>query len=192
MRRGFSLVEMLVTSTVSLVVVGLLYVMLVAGMRLYRQGSTRSELQVTAMLSLTRLGADLDKTTPAGVSVRSDGLSLVPLRGISADGRQLWLEELVLYHHVPLSRQLVRRRCPPVPEDYSLALDPTRPLTLTEEELETVFLAESPTPTIIARDVVHFEVSRPSHRLLHVRLGLHREDGLVSFELRRELFLRNP
>lgn len=191
MRRGFSLVELMVTSSLTLMVVSLLYVMLVAGMRLYRHGSARSELQVSATMSLSRLAADLDRTTPPGVSVRPDGLSLVPLRGISADGRQLWLEELILYYREAGTQALLRRHCPPVPEDVSLALDPTRPLALSEEELQVLFLAASPPAVVMARDVVSFEVTRPQGpRLLHVRLELARES--LRFELQRDLYVRNP
>jgi len=174
----------MVSSSVSLLVIGLLFVMLVAGMRLYRHGSSRSELQVAATLGLGRLAADLDRTTPAGLSVRSDGVGLVPLRGISADGRQLWREELILYWHSPSSQTFLRRAS----EDPTY--DPTNPLTLSKDALQALFLADGPEPTVMARDVVSLEISRPTGRLLHVRLELARE--ALRFELQRDICLRNP
>ncbi len=191
MRRGYSLVELMVTSGVSLLILGVLYALLVIGMRIYRHGSARSELQVAATLSLGRITADVDRTTPAGLSVRPDGLALVPLKGVSADGRQLWEEEVIVCHWDPQESRLLRRRCPPVPEGLSLALDPTRALVFTADELQALFLAGGPEPAIIARDVTHFEAARAeTPRLLHLKIGLTREG--LKFSVERDVFLRNP
>lgn len=197
--RGATLLEVLVAAGVGLLVLGLLVTLLLGGVRIYLHGSTRSELQVGATLALGRLIADLERSTWTGVSLCHDGLGLVPVKGVSADGRLLWREALILYHHQAAPGLLWRRECPPVPGGLSLALEPTRPLQLNANELGAIFSASARDSTgwaVVAREVSRFELTRAGPPgLLRVTLELLRVTpggAELRFELIRDLCLRNP
>ncbi|MBI3926654.1 MAG: prepilin-type N-terminal cleavage/methylation domain-containing protein [Armatimonadetes bacterium] len=68
-RRGFTLIEVLIAATVSLLVLGATYRLFVHGARLYARGQARAELQASGLVALDRMSRELRHSAASTLTV---------------------------------------------------------------------------------------------------------------------------
>ncbi|MEW6284034.1 MAG: prepilin-type N-terminal cleavage/methylation domain-containing protein [Candidatus Eremiobacterota bacterium] len=187
MRRGLTMVELLVSMAVFSLLAALLVSALVAVMRMSYRGTLRANLQGQATLAITRLVGDLQRSSPAGVSMSSGAVAICPMDGLTGQGTAVWGSSLAIYSRD--GRRLLRERWPPGPPDPSRQLAPSFPIHLTPQELAAFASGTNGTEVVLARDVEEFRLSGAGADL-SIRLKLAR--GPDTFELIRAVRLRQP
>lgn len=173
-RRGFTLVEVLVTIVLVSIGLTVLTMALVPSLRLSLRGHQRIELQQSGQLALRSLQDDLSHSARAGLRLGEGWLSLHRLREVSAGGAQVWEDHLVVYRWPgeTLTRSLWR------PADLDLAR-PLQPDSIPEAELSQT--------RVVAKgaESVRIALGAP----MRVELTLRRGDNRLTLE--RWIYLRN-
>jgi prepilin-type N-terminal cleavage/methylation domain-containing protein len=112
--RGFTLVEMLVSSVVMLLVMNALYDLFTVGGRMLMVGQTRANLQAAALVGVNGVASDLRESALALVTVTGPGttptLSLRmqdPNSGLVSSFAPL--PYFVIYYHDTVNRTLMRK-----------------------------------------------------------------------------------
>ncbi len=115
--KGFTLIEMLVTSILVVLLFGLLFQFLIPALRFSSQGTVRAELQELAVLAMRHLVDDIERTSYAGISLHPNQmiLSIHPLVDITQNSRRVYADTMIVYYHDPVRRVLIRRPWPPGP-----------------------------------------------------------------------------
>lgn len=201
MKRGFSLIEVLVAASLLLLVVTLIAQLLVPSLHLSVRGTERSSLQQTGSLAMARLSEDLLTTNLAAVSWADSVagspavLALQPMDSPSPQGRPAYRNALISYTWLPAATELRREVWNPPPASWGLVTQaPTR--------LARVTLMQIPSTTlpyerrILSRDAVLLELSSavaPPNlsNPLTLKLKLSRKGAPDTFEVTRVLSLRN-
>ena len=103
-RSGLTLVEIMIASSVLLLLVGLFFSVLVPTFRCSARDSIKVEMRQSAMHALNRIEKDLKQTVVGGLSLSpatsSDslsGLSLVRFIDVGASGAVTWEERAHIY-----------------------------------------------------------------------------------------------
>ena len=123
--RAFTLVELLVAATLSILLLGMMFAFLVPTMRASVRGSSRVEMQQQAVVALSRMAEDLEATAPAGIAIYAPDampanaadlpqlganwtpllmvkdpvdMSIVRLNNVNASGQQVWDTHAVIYN----------------------------------------------------------------------------------------------
>lgn len=124
--RGFTLVEILIGSTVALLLLGVIADLLVNSTRVSVKGANQVELQQRAMIVGDRLANDLRTTTGGGLGVLPDGTdrTFVTIHPRKPEvGQVAWLPKIVVYawskpdlivFHYELSPAPTDAFCPPL------------------------------------------------------------------------------
>ncbi|MBI3928495.1 MAG: prepilin-type N-terminal cleavage/methylation domain-containing protein [Armatimonadetes bacterium] len=201
--RGFTLLEVLVAATLSLLVLLVAYQLLVPSTRLAIQGASRTEVQQRCALILGRLVEDLQTSSAAGISYQNSTgpdepavIAIQPLEEVTSDPRTLYSRQLRTWTWTSADRTL---RCHHWSEEPpGIVLEEVFPNRLDSAALRllTGLPAAAQTRTVI-RDVVELSLSSPAGggnigRPLTLRLALEkRANPPVRFELERAVVLRN-
>lgn len=175
--RGISLVELLVASTLLLLLVSILFQLLASSWRVTAQGAARAELEQLSLVWGERMQRDLKLAARNSVSI-SETFDLAVHRRLETASLIAWQPELVLYHP---SGEYLERRVVPLP---SGAASPYRVSTLTAwQELKALRPLE-------VRRLPHlsfFEVVPSERSLVTVRIQLLSGGHKLSTE--RSVFL---
>lgn len=209
MRRGYTLIELLVGAALSLLILGLLLALYRFTVHEWSRLSTRVELQQMAAMALGRMADDARLSAPGGVSLvptsgaEGAALALVRLEDVGTDGQQLWEERLIVYAWSPAERKLWRRsraasgtskgNGPP------LKLARKHPSKLPPPLMRLVASERDDGEVCVASGVVEFEASLAGSaetpaQPLSLRLVLEKpilHNRPERFELSRDVFLRN-
>ncbi|MBX3169351.1 MAG: prepilin-type N-terminal cleavage/methylation domain-containing protein [Candidatus Eremiobacteraeota bacterium] len=124
-KQGFSLVEVLVAMALALVVLLISSEVVIELLRKSRPLTAEVNEELLGLQFGRQFRADLETTPPAGVSVDSTSVALLPVLELS--DQNLWKCNQVLHYAVQDGRLLRRRlpATPPLPGDRVLAIEPT-------------------------------------------------------------------
>lgn len=161
-RRGFTLIELVVASALAALVLGLGAAFLVPALRASSRSAARVELEQRAVLALSRLVKDIEHTSPAGMSLRSNDpvcVAVNPLEEVRPNGDLIWSESYVIYYHDSAQGLFIRRLWPPGnPTPTSAQTKRARPKKLTPMELADIVSNPPVDYTVLARDVTDFQI----------------------------------
>ena len=203
MRRGLTLVEVMVFSALSLLLVGLIIRLLLPSLRASSRASAQVELQQMATHALLSLTHDLARCNGSSISVLTDpsgGLAYVKSAGVSTSGQRLWEEFATFVLRLPDERRLVSQTCPPSPPDLGVTFLPSLPPSFTPLNFAAVASQSNKTRRNLASEVEEFEVTHRGAGVdqftppLRVRLKLQKQvagNQVETFEMVREFALRN-
>lgn len=218
MRRGLTLLEVLVTAALLTLVVTLGLNFLLPVMRGATRGTLRVEMQQQATMALTLLSNDLRRTSVSGLSLRSSPEPVVaaacPVSSpdlrtglpppMQPDGTVVWSDFFLLYSWSSSTGKLTRREWPPGPPLATpMELSILRARRLSPERLAEVVSVPNPTERVLATGVVSFEilpapggsdtlvVQPVRFRLVLERKGNTGQELPERFTLIRSAYLRN-
>jgi prepilin-type N-terminal cleavage/methylation domain-containing protein len=188
-RAGMSLVELSVGSVVLLIVLGAAYAVFTFSARYYERITIRSDMQRTAILTITRLRQALQETNGFSIEIpSSEALIFLAPRTLdntfttALDGGPLWSSVVCIRHDTSGETGRILRQqdaITPVPEAISpLGLVPPRDLTY--------FLNASTTSNrVVARHVSRFEVAKTGtvNNAVSIQFELHRTPERRDFRL---------
>lgn len=158
-RRGLTLVEVLVAGGLGMLVLGLAWDTLSAGMRLWQLDLSRGSRQGQALALQSRLAHELASTTSDSVTVTPDGLAFL-LPGAAVDpesGLPIW-DRFVVYRFAGREVTRTERRHARLPGVTALAL--------TADEV-----GSTPAGRVVLRDVERFHAALTG-RMCEIQLGL--------------------
>lgn len=175
-RRGTTLIEVLVTTGLVFLVVGLAALLLVRTTRATLRGTMRVEMQQQGVLALEKVLAAMRLSCSGGVSVRSGAqpravavcpVSSPTLRSgepspLQADGRLRWSSFFQIFYHHEASRQLRFREWPPGSVPAS-ALETSRalPRRLSPARLAEVLSGSASREAVLVSGVTEFNLTYP-------------------------------
>ncbi len=204
MRRGLTLVEVLVFSALSLLLIGLIIRLVLPSIRASGRASTQVELQQMATHAILSLSRDLARCNGSSISVSDStgvgGLAYVRSAGVSSSGRRVWEEVATFVVRLPEDRRLIRQTYPPSPPELGVTFLPSLAPSFSPSDLAEVASQPNPTRRNLASEVEEFEVSHlgSGHDQftppLRIRLKLQKQvasNQVESFEMVREYALRN-
>lgn len=194
--RAFTLLELVVASTLLLLLLGLAFSFLVPALRYSRTGMVESEIQQAATLSMRRIVGDLEDANAAGISWQSEPTVLSVHRVVDANdkGRKVYAGELVVYLWDKDRKLLLRRTWPPEPPSLPAAPTTDAPFRVDSVGLGLLAAERDGKERILARYVEEFSLQHAGvddhiGQPLTVRLLL--ENQTEVFELEREVSLRS-
>ncbi|MHB2019228.1 MAG: PulJ/GspJ family protein, partial [Candidatus Xenobia bacterium] len=85
-RTAFTIVELLVAATLSILLLGMMFAFLIPTMRASVRGSSRVEMQQQAVVALSRMAEDLEATAAAGIALYVDPANYNPPAVVPAQG----------------------------------------------------------------------------------------------------------
>jgi hypothetical protein len=199
-RRGLSLVEVLIASTLLLGLLALMTQVVGPVMRASNRTAVRVELQSLATVAMQKLTTDLTHTSSTGISgpfVGADNtvkFALHPKTGFSTDGTPLFSTQLVVYRWRPSTQKLSRVEWPASPTNTMVS--PLKVRQLDELQIDEALVAGA--ERVLAPNVSNFYFQSGGGvgiRLpLEVGLRLEKEsapDILEAVELNRTVLVRN-
>jgi prepilin-type N-terminal cleavage/methylation domain-containing protein len=161
-KRGFTLIETLLSSVLVLLVLGLGADFLLPLLDMQMKGGERAELQQRSSVLVEELRGDLSRSTGAGVSLACRDseilLGIHPADNLAQDGTLVWADELIVYRWSKADR-LWQRGVWHDPERRLLPA--TEPRRLSEAELRDLASVAERSPTRVTSGVEHAEV-RPA------------------------------
>ncbi|MCA9790334.1 MAG: prepilin-type N-terminal cleavage/methylation domain-containing protein [Candidatus Eremiobacteraeota bacterium] len=197
--KAFTLIEVLVASTLTLLLIGLCFSFLIPALRHSRHGAVQAELQQMATLSMRKLVDDIEKTNYSGISLCQDPvvLAIHPLVDVTPAGRRVYADELVVYFYDSANQVLKRRTWPPEPPAGIPVPGSEAALRLTGDQLK-MFPGASSRARSMANSLVEFEITHAGtagflQLPLKVRMVTESGSGRERerFELVRTITLRN-
>ena len=204
MRRGLTLVEVLVFSALSLLLIGLIVRLLLPSLRASSRASAQVELQQMATHAILSLSRDLARCNGSSISVSDStgpsGLAYVRSAGVSSSGRRVWEEVATFVVRLPEERRLIRQTYPPAPPELGVTFLPSLAPSFSPSNLAQVASQPNSTRRNLASEVEEFEVSHLGSGndqftpALRIRLRLQKQvasNQVESFEMVREYALRN-
>ncbi|MBI3927350.1 MAG: type II secretion system protein [Armatimonadetes bacterium] len=201
---GLSLIEVLVAAALSLMLLGLFWTFLVPAFGYYVRGAARAELQQSALVAGEKVVADLRRSAPGGISIRSAGtdsptvLAVHPLETVTADGTQVWSDQLTIYFWWASDGRLWAKKWPPGPPEAGFSVQSDKPIRVDEATLLEVAQERNGTETMLAENVARFEVvdaapepgiSRPV--TLTLEFEKETSSGPQRLTVSQDVFLRN-
>lgn len=207
MRAGLTLVEVVVFTALSLLLLVLMGKLLFPSLRASRRASVQVELQQMATQALVSLGNDLGRCNGGSVSILNGaeelspgGLAFTRSAGLTSSGSRLWEERATFVIWLPAQRRLISQDYPPEPPAQAKPLLPSVASRFSLSDLNEVANQANRTRRSLASEVEAFHVSHEGGEGPHlippltVRLKLQKKipSGQVeSFELVRKYALRN-
>jgi len=161
------LLEAVLTGTLFLMLLHLLFSIVVPMMRASQKGSEMSDLRQMAALTLETMCSDVEESGAPGLQLFDGALSVHPVETISADGSTVWNRQVHFY----VWGQGRLRRCtfPPVPTGIP-APQQGKPFHLQPSELSAALVAPG---TLLCSDLDEFSVSGFSAHGLRPPLVFH-------------------
>lgn len=174
------MLEAVLTCTLFLMLVQVLFSIVMPMMRASQKASEMSDLRQMAALTLETICADVEESAAPGLHLFSNALSVHPVETVSGDGSTVWSRQVSLYAWS--GRRLRRVTFPPLPAGVP-APQQGRPFNLQPAELSAALVAPGP---VLCSDLEEFLVSGFSaHGLrppLVLRLSLKRNQQVFTLE----------
>lgn len=206
--KGYTLVEILIASTLMLLLLALTFQVIVPTFRTTSERSARVELEQVAALAVNRVVADLESTAPSGVGLLlaltptdPTGMVVHPLLNVDASGGQVWDDKLVVVYFDPGLRRLTRWVWEGGPPAVNPAPTAGNPLRVSPDTVRQLGQEATARGTRLASDVTEFSIGHSgsggtyeqpfSVEILLQKPGVKNEQVPTSFRLRREVYLRN-
>jgi prepilin-type N-terminal cleavage/methylation domain-containing protein len=164
--RGFTLLEVLISASLLLLLLGLLFTFLVPTMKASVRGSVRVEMQQMAVLALNKMVGDLQNTTAAGLSLSQRNpvsIGIVRIEGVTSEGMQIWEKNMIVY--ALLDGVLIRKVYPPGPPSIDLNLNGTTPRRVAAANLVTIAKEINGKETIVAKWVKSLRITTAGDNL---------------------------
>lgn len=140
-KRGFTLVEVMVFSVVSLVFIGLLAQFFITAAKRTEDSRLRVDLQQSAVLILKKFGRDLERSSSRSMAASDSPLYVLSMTRASSwtavPGIQ-WEQRQYLWVYNSTKKTLHREVYPPESPAYSEPLSQTKPYLPTAAELQAV------------------------------------------------------
>lgn len=176
--RGLTLLEVALSSVLLGLLLALFILVLAPLGRAAATGAERVELRQMAVACVEKLGADLDRTSPPGLTLREAPTmaAIQPLAALTTSGHQTWENNLILYVHE--NERVTRRAWSAL---ASLTSPPTPP--------DLAHLAGQNNATILAGWVRDLRIERTG---LVLRLRLDVKRGPETYTVRFSQVLRTP
>lgn len=166
--RGFTFVEVLIASTMMLLLLGVVTQAFGPTLRATARNLVQAELQQEVDTALRALETDLKRTVGGGLGFlpaepdkpdQPVALGIVRLDGVASDGRQVWETAAVVYVWDRASGRLLRRTWPPEPPaGLDVGLSPGHPVQLPPEALLRIAREAGPDVRVLATGVRRFEI----------------------------------
>ena len=194
MRRGVSLVEVLLASALLSTMLVLLVRVLIPLLHYFSWTAARAELMTASGLVRARLQTDFQKARWEGVvlpvgAARAGDLCIHPLADITPTGQASWSSQAIIYHWDTASGDLTRRLWTPSP-----ALDPSLPFRPDLAALTAVATdAHLSGSRLLRGQLKEFSVAQNGHVLqLHLvlQMGVPGRSAEI-LEQNQEFVLRN-
>ncbi len=193
--RGLSLIEVLLSTSVLALLMGMVFVVFNLGTRSFRSTHLQAELRSDLGVLTNNLSRELERSIYSSLSLTSQGLSVLSALDsdgrfvMGSDGRPVWQRFVIYYRYI----DEVRRR--------DLELNP--PLT-DAQPIQNCDLGSGPQPLsfyldgegrALARNVARFAPTVPEPGRLELQLGFERPrfDNLppLTLETTSGFFFRN-
>lgn len=201
--RGLTLVEVLIASSMAVLLVWLLYQLLVPVAQAGSRTSVRVHMAQQATLAMDTIGRLLQSSGGSGISYlpasTSGGpvvLAISPRAGLAATGRQIYSNEIEVVVWQPADGRLSIRTWPPGPPNLGLTPDSSSPTILTATQLGS-FVPIADQAKLLASNVVEFQPlsSFPPSPVSIMNIVLEKDvPGRTTperFELNRSVYFRN-
>jgi len=167
-RRGYSLVEVMVAGGVAFLLSMMVFYVILPSFRIVGEGQIRTELQQQGELAIQQVVADLQNTVPTGVSLaipsnatESMIVATHPLNPTLSTGTLSFQNQLLIFWHNPVKKQLLRKRySPPDPSGVVLSFQPFTALQTTRGNLELICSSINQTERSYAKNVESFRVEK--------------------------------
>lgn len=185
MRRAFTLVEVMLGSTLGLMLLGIFVMILIPLVRYGSWTSGRATLVQAAVLLGDRLGSDLQRATLSGVTIDSGAIAIHPIAGATDSGTAVWDSELVLYDWDQTRGDLLR--CPWSPTDPNVSVGPMR---VTAADIRSAMSANQP-HRLVQGIVKDFSVTGTAPLIIKVTMETPVPGRTpIQFQYQREVMLR--
>lgn len=164
---GFTLLEFLVATTMGFVLLGLLFFMIVPGMRTYALGQIRTEIQMEALRVVHSITSDLDLSVASGISLFTIGsdpetgpvyLGIMRISNIESDGTQHWDQSLIVYSWAGNGSPVVRKVWTPT-SPPALGITLTTPARFSRSILSQIANEPFLKGQTLARDVSELRIT---------------------------------
>lgn len=198
MKRGFTILEIMVSAALLLLATGLIFQFLVPALQASSRSQVRVEMQQTATVALEYMVRDLERTSPGGVTLESGILAVNPVEQLQNDGTLIWEDVFVVYYWDTTNQRLIRREWPPGPP----APRPEHLFRGRAKRLDSAILSQisvpAPDDRVMATGVIDFAVEDTGTGVLAqpltVRLRLQRgantgRSEQETFEMKRVVYL---
>lgn len=181
------MLELVVAMTIALGLALVMTKLFLSGQRWQSRNLRRTNLQQQMMLAVQRISADLQQSTPLGITVGPNQLALQRIADVSTDipPRHIWETALIVYF--VNSRGLYRRSWPPAPPNLGVTLSTSQPFHPDPTQLNT--LCTSGGAIRVGSNLTIMQVSPPNTLPLSLRLSVAEEGETLSSV--RILSLRN-
>ncbi|MGE0487655.1 MAG: hypothetical protein AB7S38_00420 [Vulcanimicrobiota bacterium] len=201
--KGFSLPEVLVAGTITLLLLGLITQFLIPAMRYSAEGNMKVDLQQRAILAINRLVSDLQRTNATGVTLALTSpvtVGIVRIEKIGSDGFPSWDDEMQVYWYDDVRKELHWETYPPTPPSVPVTFTSARPAIITPSDLQSIAIQTGGSEHTLARDVTSFSVEDADpdpgiKGLLRIDLTLEKEiphtARKATVEMTRFVQLRN-
>jgi hypothetical protein len=206
---GFSVLEMLIAASVTVIFFGMVFAFLVPCMKIFALGSVRAQIQQEALRAANRVSGDLEQGVFPGVTLSLPSgdpdtgpmyLGVMRLENVDDRGRQILKQNLVVYSWAGVGSPIIRK-------EWRAGLPPSVTLTFNAPagvpDATLLQIANEPAlqGQILARDVDKFRIdcqnitTDPVPPFI-ITLIISRADntgrlGKETFTIRRSVDLRN-
>ena len=190
-RRAFTLLEIMVASSLGFLVLAILVLALVPLLQSSRTSLQKLELSQTSLRIRQRLIEDLQSVPPLAINYPAPGpvshFSLQPVDQVSSTGTTVYANALIVYELDLPNGRLSRRECRP----SGLAID--YPNSYNESQLQTFFTQSNlPARVLAAGILTQFQLtSMTSQRQQLKNLHLELQGGGQKFSWDETIALRN-
>ena len=195
-RKGFTLVEMLVAFTLTVLLFGLLFQFLVPALKISSRTTVRAETQQQATLALRTMTSEIEETSLLGVSFSEDSsvLAVHPVEKVTQNNQRTYADHVVVYLYDQENGQIWRHTWKKSADDPSIE----SPRRLSDEELASVQSHLQPGGRRLVKDVAEFEFGHSGVGNLiqlpfqaRIKMREQAQSGSREFELIRTVSLRN-
>ncbi len=206
-QRGFTLIEILVVSTVSIIILVLLSDLFITALQRTQDGRLRVDMQQRALFAINKWERDLEKTSTRAMVVKPGDptcVAMTPLQSINGSGEAIWKQEIIVYAYKKSERILQRETYPPEQPKFSTQLSSMRPYLPTFTELDSLTDTDSGQEIVLCEDVEEFALKDGSENevngkpttqplLFHLKLRrpLSTSQRFAEFTIDRRYTLRN-
>lgn len=212
-KRGFSLVEILIASSLAAAIATVMVMFLVTSLQAQARTAVRVDLQEQGIMAANRIVKDLQTTVLGGICVRRctpgnpaypEILSVQPLIGVGTGDppSQLYARQWIIYSWAPEQGKILRYLYPPDP-DHPAAGGPKMTTTLVPKRIDQDGLLwisqQSPVGvSTLGGDVTAMNITNPaappgltSPITLTISLTKQVKDRPYSYQVERTISPRN-
>ncbi|MBI3926023.1 MAG: prepilin-type N-terminal cleavage/methylation domain-containing protein [Armatimonadetes bacterium] len=195
-QRGWTLIELLIASTVAMLLLTMVVWFLVPAMRFSIEGTAKVELQESAVMALNKMIADLQLSPASGISISTDppAVAINRIEQIDANGSPQYEDKLRVYWYDSGRQQLTLEEYPPDPPGLGLTFVAGRPTKITSLDLQQIAQQTNNQERFLAGNVQSFSVTQQAGVIILV-LQMDKEiphtERRAQVTLSRRIHLRN-